>query len=262
MKQLTLLITISFLISCGQSVKSNKNTDSSHSYPPAVGFNLDNSDSEAILLADEVMKAQGGYENWKNTQFIKWNFFGQRTLLWDKFTGDVRIELSEDLKNTILININTDKGRAEKNGVEITDKTELDEFLKTGKSIWINDAYWLAMPFKLKDSGVTLKYLPKTALDAKTESEMESDSEKLELTFNDVGDTPQNKYHIYIDNKTKLVNQWSFYANYNDSIPRFTTPWDDYQQYGNILLSGNRGENSLTDIAVLENVESSAFSEL
>lgn len=252
MKYLTLLITVSFLISCGQSVKSTKNTDASHDYPPVLGFNLDNSDAKAILIADEVMKAQGGFENWKNTHIIKWNFFGKRTLIWDKFTGDVRIELSEDLKNTILVNINTEKGKAEKDGVEITDTAELNELLAKGKSIWINDAYWLVMPFKLKDSGVTLKYLEQSA----------TASEQLELTFENVGDTPQNKYIVYVDQETKLVNQWDFYANYKDSIPRFSTPWADYQQYGNIMLSGNRGENSLIDIAVLESVEAGVFTEL
>ncbi len=252
MKQLTLFITIIFFISCGQSTKTTKNTDSSHNYPPALGFNLDNSDAKAILIADEVMKAQGGYENWKNTRIIKWNFFGKRTLLWDKFTGDVRIELSEDLNNTIIVNINTGEGKAEKDSVEIKDTLELKQLLKTGKSIWINDAYWLVMPFKLKDSGVSLKYLETS----------NTESEQLEMTFENIGDTPQNKYIVHVDKSTNLINQWDFYSNYNDSIPRFSTPWDDYQTYGKIKLSGNRGENSLTDIEVLESVEVGSFSEL
>jgi hypothetical protein len=250
MKYFILILTIIFLIGCSESVKTTKNTDSSHTNPPSVGFNLDNSDAKAILIADEIMAAQGGYTNWKSTHFIRWNFFGKRTLLWDKYTGDVRIELSENLQNTILININTGEGKAEKDGVEITDEIQLNQLLKTGKSIWINDAYWLVMPFKLKDSGVTLKYISA------------STSAKLELTFEKVGDTPQNKYIVHVDNKTKLVNQWDFYANYNDTIPKFSTPWADYQEYGNILLSSNRGENSLTNIAILESVEVGDFTEL
>ena len=67
-----LLIAIVLLVSCQNSMKSTKNTTSSHSYPSATGFNLDNSDAAAILIADQVMQAQGGYENWENTHFIKW----------------------------------------------------------------------------------------------------------------------------------------------------------------------------------------------
>lgn len=233
-------------------MKSTKHTTSSHSYPSASGFNLDNSDAEAILIADQVMKAQGGYENWQNTHFIKWNFFGKRTLLWDKFTGNVRVELSEDLKNTVIVNVHTGEGIAEKDGVEVTDETELQALLNKGKSIWINDSYWLVMPYKLKDSGVSLKYIGEDKVG-------ESVVDVLQLTFENVGNTPDNKYHVYVDKESHLVTQWAFFTNFEDEKPRFVTPWADYKQYGNIMLSGNRGERSLSDIAVLEDVSSDFF---
>lgn len=255
MKNILFAIVILLTVSCQNSMKSTKDTDSSHSYPPAAGFDLDSSDVDAILIADEVMKAQGGYENWQNTKYLRWNFFGKRTLLWDKFTGNVRIEMSDDLKNTIIVNVNTGVGKAEKEGVEITDETELKALLEKGKSVWINDAYWLVMPFKLKDSGVTLKYIGAEKLETK-------DVDVLQLTFENVGDTPENKYYVYVDKTTKLVIQWAFFTNFEDKEPRFKTPWKDYSKHGNIMLSGNRGKNSLTDIAVLETVEESVFVEL
>jgi hypothetical protein len=257
MKNLLLFLSIITLFgACQPSAKSTKNTTSSHNYPPATGFDLDNSDAEAILIADEVMNAQGGYKNWINTHFISWTFFGRRTLTWDKFTGNVRIEMTTDLKNTIIVNIHTGEGKAEKDGVEITDKTELKALLEKGKSTWINDSYWLVMPFKLKDSGVTLKYL-KTG---KTEDG--NDADILELTFKNVGDTPDNKYEIYVDKTSKLVSQWAFFKNYNETTPQFITPWNDYKQYGSVLLAGGRGKNSLTNIAVMESVKDGVFEKL
>ena len=250
-----LLIAILFLASCQNNMKSTKNTTSSHSYPPALGFNLDNSDAEAILIADQVMKAQGGYDNWLNTQYIQWNFFGKRTLLWDKFTGNVRVELSEDLKNTIILNVITGEGKAEKDGVEIKEELEIKEFLIKGKSIWINDSYWLVMPYKLKDSGVSLKYIGEEKIE-------ETAVDVLQLTFENVGDTPENKYYVYVDKESHLVTQWAFFPKFDDEKPRFVTPWTDYQQHGNIMLSGNRGDYELSDIAVLEEVSSDSFMEL
>lgn len=254
-QNVALFIIILSLVSCQNSMKSTKNTASSHSYPPATGFNLDQSDAEAILIADQVMTAQGGYNNWQNTQYIQWNFFGKRTLLWDKFTGNVRIEMSADLKNTIIINVNTGEGKAEKDGLEITDETELAELLNKGKSVWINDSYWLVMPFKLKDSGVSLKYIGEDKIE-------ESAVDVLQLTFEKVGDTPENKYHVYVDKESHLVTQWAFFNTFNDEKPRFVTPWADYKQYGNIMLSGNRGDYMLSDISVLEKVGSEVFVEL
>ena len=77
------------------------------------------SDAKAIKIADEVMKASGGIKNWDATHYIAWNFFGSRKLLWDKYTGNVKIE---NLKNDtrILVNINTLKGKVFKNGAELT----------------------------------------------------------------------------------------------------------------------------------------------
>jgi hypothetical protein len=177
-------------------------------------------------------------------------------LTWDKFTGDVRVEMTDDLKNTIIVNINTGIGKAEIEGVEITDETELQTLLQKGKSTWINDSYWLVMPFKLKDSGVTLKYLKAG------QTEDGNNADVLELTFKNVGDTPDNKYEIYVDKETKLVSQWSFYKSYNEEMPFFTTPWKDYKQYGNILLASDRGRNGISNIAVMDEVKKGTFEKL
>lgn len=259
MKEMRILLSILIIaasLSCQQGAKTTKQTNANHSYPPAANFDMDNSDETALQIADDVMKAQGGYENWLNTHYIQWTFFGKRTLTWDKFTGDVRIEMTEDSTNTIIVNINTGEGKAEKDGVAITDETELEKLLQKGKSVWINDSYWLVMPFKLKDSGVTLKYLKEDT----TEEGKAADI--LELTFKNIGDTPDNKYEVYVDKETKLVTQWAFYRSYTQEMPDFITPWNLYEEYGKILLSSDRGRNGLTNIAVLEKVDKTVFEEL
>ncbi len=64
------------------------------------------SDAKAIKIADEVMKASGGKKNWDATHFISWNFFGSRKLIWDKYTGNVRIEnVKNDTKILIPVRI-------------------------------------------------------------------------------------------------------------------------------------------------------------
>lgn len=226
-------------------------------YPAATGFNANASDAKAIQIADEVMNAMGGYKNWQNTRFFSWNFFGRRSLLWDKWTGDVRIEIPKDDETTvILVNINDTTGKAAVNGVEITNPDTLrQKFLNRGVSIWINDSYWLVMPFKLKDSGVTLKYIGEKEVDKKM-------TDQLQLTFENVGETPQHKYNVYVDRTTKLVCQWDYFSHYDEEKPRFTTPWQDYKKYGKILLSGDRGRAKLSNIEVMKTVEAGKFKNL
>ena len=126
-------------------------------------------------------------------------------------------------------------------------------YVERGKSIWINDSYWLVMPYKLKDSGVTLKYVGEDT------TQVGALADVLELTFEEVGDTPDNKYLVYVDKDSRLVTQWDFFTNYQDEEPRFSTPWDNYQTYGGIKLSGGRGRSQLSDIGVYTHIPEAVF---
>ena len=152
--------------------------------PPAEGFNEAGSDAKAITIADQVMEAMGGRAAWDDTRYLTWNFFGRRRHVWDKFTGDIRVEgvrRDDEKSYLILMNIHTKKGKAWLEGQEIIDPTELSEFLDLGESAWINDSYWVFMPYKLKDSGVTLEYAGgDEMLDGRA-------SQGLQLTVEEVG---------------------------------------------------------------------------
>jgi hypothetical protein len=218
--------------------------------PPAEGFNAAGSDAAAIAIADEVMAAMGGRAAWDATRYLSWNFFGMRTHVWDRWTGDLRYQVGDTL---VLANVNTQKGRAFKGGVEVTDAGQLAGLLDQTYKAWINDSYWLLMPYKLKDSGVTLKYTGEgTMADGRP-------ADQLQLTFESVGVTPDNKYDVYVSKDKRLVEQWSFYNRYDDAEPRFTTPWGQWTRHGAVLLSGDRGQRQLTDIRVYDDLPRSVF---
>lgn len=218
--------------------------------PPMEGFDLEGSDKEAIEIADRVMKKLGGRKNWDNTRYVTWKFFGRRMHVWDKWTGDVRVE-SRD--RVLLMNIHTMKGKVWEKGDEITNPDTLAKRLDWGLAVWINDSYWVCMPYKLKDSGVTLKYMG----DGKTEDGREA--HLLQLTFKDVGKTPQNKYEVCVDKETYLVTQWSYFRNAADKEPRFTRPWQNWKKYGNIMLADDHGRSKHTDVAVFDELPKSVF---
>ena len=243
-----LFITVIFSINgCRNSSQSSK-----HSNLPLPGFDLAGSDPKAIEIADAVMNACGGRENWDKTRYITWRALGKRMDVWDKWTGDVRIE---SRKSLILMNLHTMKGRAWKGLREITDPDELNRALQYGYEAWVHDSYWLFLPFKLKDTGVTLKYVG----EGKTTDGRQADI--LSLTFKKVGINPQNKYLVYVDKKSKLLTQWEYFMDASDESPRFTTPWSNYQKYGNILLSDDRGSKRHKGIAVFDQLPRSVFEE-
>jgi len=218
--------------------------------PAPAGFDEQGSDKRAIEIADKVMQAMGGREAYDKTRYITWRFFGKRFHLWDKWTGNIRVEHE---KLTVLMNIHTRKGRAWQDSVEITEPDSLARLVKFGYEAWINDSYWVVMPYKLKDSGVTLKYVGEGKMENETPAHI------LELTFNDVGVTPNNKYRVYVNKESWLVEEWAFFRSREDEKPRFKTPWANWTQHGNIMLSSDRGKWKHTDLKVLDRVPAEYF---
>ncbi len=227
--------------------------------PAADGFDARGSDARAIAIADSVVMAHGGRQAYDEARYFKWNFFGARDLTWDKEEQRVRIE-TPDQEMIYLLDYGDDDdltGAVRKNGEEMTDPDSLALYLQTANSMFINDSYWLVQPFKLKDSGVTLKYIGEG-----TDPKKNRPSEMIELTFNDVGDTPGNRYRLYVDQESYRINTWDFFRDAADVEPAMETPFDGYSDYKGILLSGDRGGRfQLGNIAVLDSLDDTVFTE-
>lgn len=217
--------------------------------PPAPGFDAAGSDARAVEIADRAMEAMGGRAAWDAVQCIGWTIFG-RTHVWNKWTGDYRLEADTLL---VIMNVNRGDGRAWTRGVEMEDGPERKAVLAEARSIWINDSYWFVMPYKLKDSGVTLKYSGERAAQDGRPADV------LTLTFRDVGDTPENRYEVFVDRETGLVSQWSFFRNASDPEPRFTLPWTNWTSFGGIKLATGRGRTDVTNVRVTAGDERAAF---
>lgn len=242
MYKLTIAVICSFFILC--SCSKREEPAQVQVNPAAEGFNAQASDDQAIAIADSVMAAMGGRANWDEAEVIQWNFFGQRVHTWNKKTGRDRIVMS-DSSMIIDFDIDSREGRVIKNGRELTQPDSIKKYINLGYKMWANDSYWLLMPYKLKDSGVTLNYM---GMDT---TQMGEAAYKLKLTFDNVGVTPENMYHIYVDTSDYMVRQWAYFPKAEMEAPQFVLPWDDYKNYGGIMLSGNRGQNTISDIRVM-----------
>ncbi|MFQ5350900.1 MAG: hypothetical protein ACE5EG_10695 [Thermoanaerobaculia bacterium] len=223
---------------------------------PVAAGEVGVADVRSAEIAETVMERMGGHEAWEATRFLTWNFFGKRRHLWDKHSGDIRVEGTDRDSGDaylVLMNLNSEAGRAWVNGEEVTEPEALAALLDRGEAAWINDSYWVFMPYKLRDPGVTLKHVGEGMMvDGRA-------AEVLELTFAEVGRTPENKYRVYVAADSGLVEQWDFYRQASDEEPRFQIPWHDWRPHGDILLSADRGEGSHTGIAVLDEVPAGAF---
>lgn len=212
-------------------------------YPAAEGFDAAGSDARAVAIADRVMREMGGYEAWQNARYFGWSFFGGQYQVWDKYTGDFHWE-----KDTLVANynLNTKRGQAFSRGRDISTTPAGQKLLDRMYPTWVNNMYWLLMPFKLKDSGVTLTYKG----EAKTQAGAPADL--LQMTFKNVGVTPQNRYEILVGRATGLVEEWAYFAKADDAQPAFRRRWADYARHGQLLLAADRSDAAKP--ARLENI--------
>ena len=212
---------------------------------------INGADEKAIAIADKVIKNMGGLKNWNNTRFIAWSWRDQYHF-WDKYENKFRYE-----KDTLVVisDLNTREGTVYSKGKVLTDETQRRKILDNQYAVWANNSYWLLMPFKLRDKGVTIKYMGA----GKTQTGAEADL--LELTFDKVGVTPNNRYILAVDKKSGLITEWSFFRNAADEKPTFTRPWTDYETYGKIKIASNRGDEkmNMTHVAVGQNLNSDFF---
>jgi hypothetical protein len=214
----------------------------------------------ATAIADQVMAAMGGAKAWEGTHFLRFTFAGRRTHTWDKWTGRHRVEgtTREGEAFVVLENLNTKKGKAFVNGQEVQgDKAE--KLLELGYGTWVNDTYWLLMPYKLQDPGVKLTYDGEETIDGKP-------YDKLHLSFEHVGLTPGDQYWAYINRETHLMDRWTNLLQdaKPDEKPTSWT-WEGWTTFGKIKLAPHRGlvggdrSLDLTNLAVSDTMPDSVF---
>lgn len=198
------------------------------------------SDPAALALADRVVEALGGRDAWEATKYLAFDFvasrrdtvLSRRSLAWDKASGKIRLAMTDP------------KGRAwsvwtdleHKDGVVLIDGAPADsaakrQWLDRTYAIWVNDTYWLLMPFKLKDPGVTLK-------DGGVDST--GKAHVIELSFDKVGLTPGDRYRVHVDDKTKLVTGWEMLLQGNRDGRWKPARWTGWQTVGDVKLAAQR----------------------
>jgi len=227
---------------------------------PAAAGEVGEADEKAAAIAARTLEAMGGAEAYHATRFLRFNFFGFRLHHWDRHTGRHRLE-GEDREGrsyVVLHHLDSREGEVYVDGEKLEGEKKA-EWLENAYGAWINDTYWLLMPYKLRDPGVNLGYDGEEEIDGTT-------YDKLLLTFDGVGLTPGDRYWAYIDRDTGLMDRWAYHL---ESWEAEREPthwwWRDWQRYGDVLLSPLRvkvddgAERPLGELAVFDHLPDSVF---
>ncbi len=216
----------------------------------------------AEQVVDSLAAALGGPEAWQATRYLHFTFAGRRTHTWDRATGRHRVEgQTQDGKNyVVLSNLDTQQGVASVEGQLVAaGSAEAAELLKLAYGAWVNDTYWLLMPYKLRDPGVSLRHDGRETIDGRT-------YDKLAMSFEKVGLTPGDRYWVYVDTETHLVGRWAYHLEgMKPEEPPTAWTWEGWQTYGGIQLApmrrkvGSDRTLELSDLRVETTLPDSVF---
>lgn len=220
-------------------------------------------DAKAEELAHTVMNAMGGEKAWYAAHCVRFDFkvnvggkmVEDRSHLWDKMTGRYRIEdKTKDGKlRVVLFNVNDRTGSAYVDGHKLEGAAGA-KAVKDAYEAFINDMYWLAMPWKWLDSGVNLKYLG-------PQKRGNDSGEGVRLTFDHVGLTPGDRYDAFVSSESHLMTHWEYKLQDGDK-----GAWDwTYKDTGGIKLGGNHTNAKMSidmgDVRVLDKVDDAYFTD-
>ncbi|HMC81727.1 MAG TPA: hypothetical protein VKL61_00675 [Candidatus Polarisedimenticolia bacterium] len=228
------------------------------------------SDPKALDLADATLKAMGGQEGWKAARFFRFDFSvekGGKVLAnyqhwWDRQTGRYRLEgkNKEGKPFVVLFNVQDRKGKVWLDG-KPADAEASAKLLEYAYGRFINDTYWILMPFKLRDPGAHLRAEePRTDASGKKWS-------VAQLSFDEgIGLTPADHYWAFIDPETHLMGRWEYVLE-GEKPPPTAWTWEEWKRFGPILLSSVKKEVGadtvirFPNLSVSETVDESAFKE-
>ena len=193
---------------------------------------------DAIALANRLAQALGGWQAYRELPYLRFAFVverdGQelvaREHLWDKSAGRARVEWKDKESHAYVavLDLASKAGRALRDGVELAG-AELEQALESAYGAWVNDTYWLVMPFKTHDPGVRLTAEGHELIDGRKVA-------KLGLSFEAVGLTPGDRYWVYIDEESGRTVRWAYILEGKEPPP-VVWRWRGWQPVGGVELS-------------------------
>ena len=224
----------------------------------------DTRDPKAVEIAHSVREAMGGSGAWDAVQFLRFDFKvnvgGEmrvdRSHLWDKWSGRYRYEnkTKEGKQQVALFNVNDRQGAVYEDGEKLADEAAAEP-LKNAYAAFINDMYWLAMPWKWLNEGVNLEYLGPKELEGKA-------YEVVKLSFNNVGLTPGDQYRAFVSQESNLMTYWEYTLQSGNE-----GAWNwEYGDYSGVKLASNHTNAegvsiNMGNVAVLEAVDDAFFTD-
>ena len=188
---------------------------------------------DARPIVDALYGSMGGRDAFLNLKSLRFTcsfttldtLRSTRTHWWSRMDGRYRVEgrTRAGQSYIILFNTMTKDGSAWLDG-KLLGGEEATKWVDRGYSLFINDTYWLLLPLKLDDPGENVVKVGEAEVDG-------APSDRLCVTFDQVGLTPGDTYWAYIDRKDHRMSRWGFILQ-DDAGPKAVEQQWDWRGWG------------------------------
>jgi hypothetical protein len=235
-------VLVAVLTACSTQDSSSNESAPARSETPAAGAAPQGqADPLAADIAKQLTDAMGGQAAWEQLPYLRFDFVvvseGQERARfrhwWDKRRGRARVEGPDDKGQTVAaaFSLADRRGISFTGGMPDADSASIASHIQNGYERWVNDTYWLAMPFKLRDPGAQLKHVRTETGDGGQTYDV------LELSFSPgVGLTPEDRYWLHVNRATHLVDRWEFVLTGRQPPPQGAS-WESWTSVGPLRLS-------------------------
>ncbi|WP_406683011.1 hypothetical protein N1F78_09970 [Seonamhaeicola sp. MEBiC1930] len=166
--------------------------------------------SPELTIAEKIANAHG-FQNWDKVKEIQFKFGKNRLWNWNPKTHDINLTTDTD---TIIYN-----------------RKSIDSISLNADRAFINDKFWLLIPFQLVWDDIDYTVYPMEA--APISKKLMS---KMVVTYpNEGGYTPGDAYDIFFDNEF-IIREWVFRKG-NRKEPTLTNTFENYQEFNGIKIA-------------------------
>ena len=175
--------------------------------------------TKELTIAEKIANAHG-FENWKNVTEVQFTFAVDR----DTIKGNGRSWIWLPKKDSVYM-------QAGVQNIKYSRKN-IDSIPKNVDRAFINDKYWVFVPFQLVwDTSATISDVKKAKAPI---SEAEMDMITI-LYPSEGGYTPGDAYDIYYDSDY-MIKEWTFRKG-NSPEPSLSTTFENYKDFNGIKIA-------------------------